>query len=169
MLIVIRVVILLIESPLAFILIPTILLVLVFRFMMNKYWVGEKFSSVASAAVLQPSFRQRFLRIPEILTLTALILLAVAISRPRLGQEELVVVNSGIAIEIVVDRSSSMGAPFGSNSGEITRLEAAKNSLSEFVFGNQKSLPGRSNDLIGLITFSRYADTILPLTLSHRS
>ena len=37
------------------------------------------------------------------------------------------------------------------------------------VFGNQKSLTGRENDLIGLITFSRYADTILPLTLSHGS
>ena len=157
------------ESPLAFLLVLIVLLVLIFHFMMKKYRIGEKFSSVGSATGLQPSFRQRLLRIPEIMNIIALILLVLAIARPRAGQEEVVEVNSGIAIEILVDRSSSMGAQFESNAESITRLRAAKESLSEFVFGNQKSLTGRENDLIGLITFSRYADTILPLTLSHGS
>ena len=39
--------------------------------------------------------------------------------------------------------------------------------LLEFVAGNQAGLAGRPNDLIGLITFARYADTSCPLTLAH--
>ena len=38
----------------------------------------------------------------------------------------------------------------------------------DFVNGDQKKgLAGRPNDLIGLITFARYSDTISPMVLSH--
>ncbi|HUX20233.1 MAG TPA: VWA domain-containing protein, partial [Spirochaetia bacterium] len=38
-----------------------------------------------------------------------------------------------------------------------------------FVEGNGHGLRGRPNDRIGLVTFARYADTICPLTLDHRT
>ena len=39
--------------------------------------------------------------------------------------------------------------------------------LSEFIAGDKGKLGGRSSDLIGLVTFARYADTVCPLVLSH--
>jgi Ca-activated chloride channel family protein len=49
----------------------------------------------------------------------------------------------------------------------ITRLEGVKRVFAEFVRGNGEDLPGRPNDLIGLVTYGTYADTICPLTLAH--
>jgi Ca-activated chloride channel family protein len=49
----------------------------------------------------------------------------------------------------------------------LNRLEAAKKVFVEFVRGNNSGLAGRPNDLVGLITFARYADTVCPLTLAH--
>jgi len=42
-----------------------------------------------------------------------------------------------------------------------------KKVLADFIQGGEKGLTGRSSDLIGLITFARYADTVCPLVLSH--
>jgi Ca-activated chloride channel family protein len=50
---------------------------------------------------------------------------------------------------------------------QLNRLEVAKRVFLEFVQGSQGDLAGRPNDLIGLITFARYADTACPLTLAH--
>jgi Ca-activated chloride channel family protein len=50
----------------------------------------------------------------------------------------------------------------------MNRLQAVKKVFASFVFGDKdKKLPGRPNDLIGMITFARYPDTICPLTLGH--
>jgi Ca-activated chloride channel family protein len=49
----------------------------------------------------------------------------------------------------------------------MTRLEVVKKVFNEFVMGGDRDLPGRPNDLIGLIVFARYADTVCPLTLAH--
>ena len=50
-----------------------------------------------------------------------------------------------------------------------TRMEVAKRVLEEFVLGDGKELKGRPNDLIGIITFARYADTVCPLTMGHQA
>jgi Ca-activated chloride channel family protein len=42
-----------------------------------------------------------------------------------------------------------------------------KRVFDEFVSGKGGDLPGRPNDLIGMISFARYADTVCPLTLAH--
>jgi Ca-activated chloride channel family protein len=47
-----------------------------------------------------------------------------------------------------------------------SRLEAVKRVVEQFVLGGS-SLPGRPDDLIGLIVFARYADSRCPLTLDH--
>jgi Ca-activated chloride channel family protein len=52
--------------------------------------------------------------------------------------------------------------------GEVmNRLEVAKRVFLEFAQGNTGNLTGRPNDMIGLISFARYADTACPLTLAH--
>jgi len=50
---------------------------------------------------------------------------------------------------------------------KLNRFEAVKKVFSDFIAGDKKGLSGRSGDLIGLITFARFADTTCPLVLSH--
>ena len=55
-----------------------------------------------------------------------------------------------------------------SGRGEATRLDIVKHVFEQFVAGdNKKDLPGRPNDIIGIVKFARYADAICPLTLDH--
>jgi len=68
---------------------------------------------------------------------------------------------------VVIDRSSSMRAEMIFSGQQLNRLEVAKRVFLEFVQGNKGDLAGRPNDLIGLISFARYADTSSPLTLAH--
>ena len=68
---------------------------------------------------------------------------------------------------MVVDRSGSMRAEMDYEGQKLNRLEAVKRVLDDFVTGDKKGLQGRTGDLIGLITFARYADTVCPLILSH--
>jgi Ca-activated chloride channel homolog len=49
----------------------------------------------------------------------------------------------------------------------MTRLEAVKKVLEQFVVGDDKQLNGREGDLLGLIVFGSFADTLMPLTQSH--
>ncbi len=95
-----------------------------------------------------------------------LVLLIVALARPRKGTVISEISTEGVAIEAVVDRSGSMQAEmdFGE---KLNRLEVVKKVLADFIAGGEKGLTGRSSDLIGLITFARYADTVCPLVLSH--
>jgi len=72
-----------------------------------------------------------------------------------------------VALEVVVDRSGSMQAEMDYFGKKLNRLEVVKEVLADFVRGNKKDLSGRSGDLIGMVTFARYADTVCPLVLSH--
>jgi len=95
-----------------------------------------------------------------------LVLLILALARPRKGTVISEISTEGVAIEAVVDRSGSMQAEmdFGE---KLNRLEVVKKVLADFIQGGEKGLTGRSSDLVGLITFARYADTVCPLVLSH--
>ena len=52
---------------------------------------------------------------------------------------------------------------------KVSRIELAKEIVEEFVGGDGDTLTGRPHDLIGLITFARYADTRSPLTFGHEA
>ncbi len=105
--------------------------------------------------------------LPLSLRASALILLTVALARPQKGMERVRDINKGIAIEMIVDRSGSMGAEMTFRGQRMNRLEVVKKVFEEFVMGNADELEGRPNDLIGMISFARYADTVCPLTLAH--
>ena len=97
----------------------------------------------------------------------AIALLAVCLARPIKANEQTRVLVDGIAIGLVVDRSGSMEAMDFTIGGEpATRLAALKEVVRDFVSGGE-GLAGRPNDLVGLVTFSRFADSICPLTLDH--
>jgi Ca-activated chloride channel family protein len=93
--------------------------------------------------------------------------LIIALARPRKGTVLSEISTEGVAIEVVVDRSGSMQTEMDYYGQKLNRLEVSKKVLSDFISGDKKGLSGRSSDLVGLITFARYADTKCPLVHSH--
>lgn len=104
--------------------------------------------------------------LPDVLRALALILLIVALARPQEGVEQVRESSEGVAMMMVVDRSSSMGIEMRRAGGSASRLSVVKEVFRQFVVGDGE-LSGRPHDLIGLVSFARYADTLCPLTLSH--
>lgn len=116
------------------------------------------------------SGRTRFLWIPPVIKALGLTLLIVALARPQAGTDHAAQVSEGIAIEMLIDVSSSMSMDMKLPDGRgKSRMEVAKELVENFIAGDEEELEGRDGDLIGLITFARYADTRSPLTLGHNA
>ena len=127
---------------------------------------GVKFSSLAGMKKVPGSARVRLRWVLFALRLVCLALLIVALARPRKGTQISNISTHGVAMEVVVDRSSSMQAEMSYDGVTMNRLEAVKLVLEEFIGGGGE-FEGRSSYMIGLITFGRYADTICPLIHGH--
>jgi Ca-activated chloride channel family protein len=88
-------------------------------------------------------------------------LLIIACAGPQMERQVGEETREGVAIQLLVDISSSMEQSLAADDGErISRLEATKRVVEQFI-------RHRPDDLIGLITFARYADTLSPLTYGH--
>jgi Ca-activated chloride channel family protein len=128
-----------------------------------------RFSGLTELRAAGGNLTRRVRLILPILRSVALLCLIVAAARPQRADESSRIFAEGIAIQMVVDTSGSMGdfdlSPPG---GRVTRLNVVKSVFAKFVRGGEEStLPGRPNDLIGMIRFARYADAVCPLTLDH--
>lgn len=153
-------------SPGWFLLLP-LLLVLAWRLFSKKQVEAISYSTTSLVSQLTPTLRQRLLWLPKLLMLLGLGILIVSVARPREGRQQTVTESEGIAIEMLVDRSSSMRALDFKIQGEhVDRLTAIKNVAGKFLLGDE-NLEGRFSDLIGLITFAGYADGVTPPTLDH--
>ncbi len=150
-------------APGAFLLLP---LMVIYWYYCRRGHRAIVFSSVGIAPIHIRSVRQRFLDAVGLLELLTLGLIVGALARPQIGIEKLHEVSRGVAIQMVVDISSSMDLPADSFGKEKRRLEIAKRVFETFIAG-QGDGEGRRNDLIGMISFARYADTLCPLTLGH--
>lgn len=125
------------------------------------------FSDVEGARLAGRSFRTRLRWVPTALRILVLSLLVVSLARPVKANEQTRVSVEGVAMQMLVDRSSSMLAEdFEVDGRRSNRLEAVKRVGAEFIAGGDE-LPGRPNDLIGLIAFAGYADSLSPMTLDH--
>lgn len=124
------------------------------------------FSSLRDVDISRRSWRQRFRGLLIMLRVVCIILLIIAIARPRQGNRQSRISTKGVAIELVVDISGSMTEPMIYKGKKVTRLDVVKDVLNDFVTGDD-DLSGRENDLLGLVTYARYADTICPLILKH--
>ena len=153
------------ESPWAFLLLFIIPLLLMRRG--GAPAAALRFSWVAGALKAQGSLRGRLVWIPAFLRYLALVLLVTALARPQRGTEQVRDINEGTAIMMVVDHSGSMQAEMDYGGGSMSRLEVVKEVFQEFVHGDGRGLAGRPSDLIGMVAFARYADTLCPLTLAH--
>ena len=154
------------DAPWALLIVLLIPLVMVVYYR-TKRKGSLRFSTTAHAKQVKRSLRQRLATLPFLLRILALTLLAVTLARPQEGREQVRDISRGIAIEMLVDRSGSMSAEMQFDNNRFNRLEVVKRVFDEFVTGKGGDLPGRPNDLIGMIAFARYADTIAPLTLAH--
>jgi len=97
-------------------------------------------------------------RVLRALRVLALILLVIAMARPRVPQGERPDPGKGIDIMMVCDVSQSMDTKdFSIGAQKVTRREALLQALSSFV-------DGRKNDRIGMIGFATYTYLLSPLT-----
>lgn len=107
--------------------------------------------------------RVRWLKALRILRAAACALLIIALAGPRTERAISEEVRQGVAIEMLVDISSSMDRNIKAGDGkQTTRMDAAKEAVEAFI-------EYREDDLIGLISFARYADTLSPLTFGHEA
>ncbi len=83
-----------------------------------------------------------------------------AISEPYSNQKVVSKIGEGAQIGLVLDRSASMDEPFSGSDGDTvgeTKSAAASRLIIDFF-------ESRSNDMVGVITFSNSAMYVLPLT-----
>jgi Ca-activated chloride channel family protein len=126
-----------------------------------------RFSTVVRARHAGRSLRWRLRHVPLAVRLLAVTLLLVGFARPRTPNRTTRVFTEGVAIQMVVDRSSSMREPMSYEGKQRSRFEVVRSVLRDFVLGDGKTLKGRPNDLIGLTSFSAFVQDNCPLTLDH--
>jgi len=116
-----------------------------------------KFSDVRIVSRAARTHRRRWRAILPMLRIAAVILLVVALARPRSGTEVREITSKGVDIMLALDVSSSMQAE---DFKPHNRLYVAKEELKKFV-------AKRINDRIGLVVFARYSFTQCPLTVDY--
>lgn len=126
-----------------------------------------RFSSSIPLEGSPRTLRARLWWVPTVLRILAVTLLAVALARPQHGQGETRVKAEGVAIMMVVDRSWSMVEQIEYDGELMPRIDVVKRVFREFVEGNGDELRGRPHDMIGLVAFAKFADTVCPLVRSH--
>jgi len=133
----------------------------------KKQTAAIKFPSLIDIKNTHLSWRLRLRPLMSVAKFICIILLIISLARPRKGTTLSEISTEGVAIEVVVDRSGSMQAEMDYKGQKLNRLEVVKKVFEDFIKGDKKQLSGRSRDLIGLITFAKYADTKCPLVHSH--
>jgi len=150
------------EQPLLLMLILIIPVLLFLKFKKSR---GVVYPSVEILPRIK-TLRIRLLFLRDLFFYLSLLFLIIAAAGPyrTLGEEK--DYTKGYLLQLVVDRSGSMGTPMDKQ-GLRNRLDIVKSVVSDFINGDSNGLSGRKNDRIGLISFARYADTMAPLTISH--
>lgn len=152
------------------------------------YWLANRprsqltFSSLSLLRTTPGSWRMWLARLPSLLYALAVVALVIGLARPRSPERESRLMRDGIAIMMIIDLSSSMNArDLVEEDRSINRLDVVKHVFLEFVLGHKPAdslwqaagtsqagtSSGRPDDLIGLVTFAGYADSVCPLTLDH--
>lgn len=135
------------------------------------------FPAIADLVAFGPTLMTRICVAMPYLRLLALALCVVALARPQWGEQVTRIYRDGIAIVMVVDISSSMGA-LDLQIGEeaANRLDVVKETFRAFVAGDGSealaggdSQSGREGDMIGMVTFARFSDNLSPLTLDYEA
>jgi Ca-activated chloride channel homolog len=119
---------------------------------------GIAIAGLATAGPLPRTWRLRWMSALPVLRILAIVLLVVAIARPREGHATTVIPAEGIDIALSLDLSGSM--TFARFDEGMDRLEGAKAVIRDFI-------ASRPDDRIGLAVFQRSAIPLSPPTLDH--
>jgi Ca-activated chloride channel family protein len=143
-------------SPWAFFLaIPVILLP------WQRALTGSNALAVPMAGPRRWTLRLMVAETPDVLKLAGLLLMVVAMAKPRLTHKDVIIESEGLDIMLAIDTSGSMNQQdIATGSGYASRIAVAKAVAAEFV-------AGRPHDRIGLVVFGEEAFTHVPLTLDH--
>jgi Ca-activated chloride channel homolog len=140
-------------------------------------WLWGRTGTIAFPAVpllleLPATPRSVLRRLAGVFVLVGYLCCVIALARPRSPNAPTRVEQDGIAIMMIVDRSSSMEAR-DLVPGDLSknRLSVVKEVFRDFVLGTGMTgigtTRGRPDDVIGLVSFAGYADSLCPLTLDH--
>lgn len=156
------------ENPLAFLAL-FLLAPIIMRLMNRREQEAVTFSSLSLLSDIAPSWRERVRPFAPWLRIIGLVCIIVAIARPQQGLSGFRVRTEGIAIQICLDRSTSMSAEdFKLDNQPVSRLTAVKDVIRRFVGGDETSqMEGRPDDQLGLIAFGGFAEVRCPQTLDH--
>jgi len=122
--------------------------------------IAYPFGSVGSAGL--GSWRTAIRPLPGVVRALALVALVVALARPQDVGGRQVEKTEGVAIQLVLDRSGSMRQATVLDGRRVQRFEAVKRVATEFIVGNGGDLGGREGDMVGVVAFGSYADTVAP-------
>ncbi len=144
-------------QPYLLLLLPLPFLVLLFRWRRHK--TLEPAAGYSSLALLGPvrGGRSRFRTALPLLRTLGLLLLVVALARPRFGERQVEITSEGIDIVLALDCSGSMKAE---DFQPHNRLYVAKQEADKFI-------DGRKADRIGLVVFASNSYTQCPLTTDY--
>lgn len=152
-------------------LVPVVLILLWLR-LRGRRRPTVLYSSVAVLRSLPRTVAQRIRRVLPFLEAAGLLLLILAMARPQSGRQERFFSTRGVAISIVVDKSGSMREtdldPDPFDRVTPSRLDVVKAVVADFV-DEAGDLPGRPDDLVGLLSFAGFVQTHSPLTLDHEA
>jgi Ca-activated chloride channel family protein len=153
-------------SPYALLLLLVVPL-LAYLILRKKRTAAVRFSYISDIKRCPVSLRLRLRPSLAAARLVCLALLVIALARPREGTVLSSVSTEAVALQVVVDHSGSMSAQMDYFGKKLNRLEVVKEVLADFIEGADADVGARSGDLLGMVSFARYADTICPLVLSH--
>jgi Ca-activated chloride channel family protein len=114
-------------------------------------------SSANEFKTLPKGWRSKWIFVPIVLKITALVLIIIAMMRPQSADVQVKRNVEGVDVVVALDVSDSM---LIEDMKPENRLESAKETIKEFV-------EGRISDRIGLVCFSGESYTRMPLTLDY--
>ncbi|MCA9309972.1 MAG: VWA domain-containing protein [Phycisphaerales bacterium] len=158
------------ESPLAFLLLLLPLGLWAWRTLGSSPTAPVLFSSLALTDGVGLTVRQRMRPLLRVLRALGWLALVIALARPQSGTGQVRTKARGVAIAVAVDRSYSMSEQIDDRGEKKSRIDVVKRVFAEFVEGNRDEggdMDGRPQDLIGLVAFSGFAETICPLVSIH--
>lgn len=130
---------------------------------LQRVLTGKNVLAVPGVGRRPWAIRPLFAGLPDLLRISGLLLLVVALARPWITHREEITQTPGLDILLAIDTSGSMRADdMRTKYGFASRIDVAKGVAQEFV-------AGRSHDRIGVVPFGEEAFTWVPLTLDHET
>ncbi|MCA9279302.1 MAG: VWA domain-containing protein [Phycisphaeraceae bacterium] len=162
-------------QPWALALLALALVPMITTFLRSRSRAAARFSMTDTTLALPVSWKVRLRWIPTLLMSLGVVSIVIALARPQEITGRTRSITEGVAMQLVVDRSGSMNEQMEYNKRVFSRYEVVKHLLNQFILGDDEAdgqrgkLKGRPNDMIGLITFARYAQTVCPLVHDHET